>query len=143
MNKYKNKKCEYGGITFDSMEEMAFYKVLLAQVERGELLDIKVHPKYELIPKFEYRGVKRRATEYEADFWVRTKANTEIIYDIKGLATSTALLKSKLFEYHYPHMVLQWIARSKKYSQYEGYCDFDDLKKIRAKNKKGKADVKS
>jgi hypothetical protein len=138
MNKYKNKKCEYQGIKFDSKDEMEYYFELLNQKEWGIITHIQLQPRFELIPKFEYQGKKRQKTEYVADFMILTKHNERIVIDIKGFSTPVALLKRKMFEQKYPDIELQWIAKSIKYG-IDGFINYDDLKKIRAKNKKEKA----
>ena len=49
MNKYKNNKCEYNGIKFDSEAEMRFYVDML---EKHSAQDIKIQPIFILQDKF-------------------------------------------------------------------------------------------
>ena len=49
-NKYGNKKCQYNGIVFDSKHEMERYKELLLLQRAGEIEDLKLQERFELIP---------------------------------------------------------------------------------------------
>ena len=50
MSKYKAKKCHYDGITFDSGKEMKRYVQLKLMERAGEISDLKLQVKFELIP---------------------------------------------------------------------------------------------
>lgn len=82
--KYKNQKCFYGGIKFDSQKEARRYAELLILLEAGEIHDLKLQETYLLIPA-QYEEISRdeyvkskgkktkgkcleRAVKYKADF---------------------------------------------------------------------------
>ena len=98
MSKYNSKKITIDWITFDSQVEAQFYQEHKDQIA-------KVHPKYELIPSFVKDWVKYRATVLIADFEL---VNWDVI-DIKWMATETAKLKRKMFNYKYPDVKLHWL----------------------------------
>lgn len=140
MNKYKNKKVEYKGIKFDSQQELDFYLFLLQQLVKGEITEITLQPEFVLIPNYEYQGVKKRGVKYSADFEVKTKQGNVVVYDVKGMETQQGNLRRKMFEINYPEIVLQWVAKNQKHcTNGSGFVNYDELKKIRAKNKKEKA----
>ena len=90
MNKYKSKKITIDWYTFYSIQESKYYEENKSKISR-------VHPKRTLQNSFEKNGKKYRAIEYEADF----ELYDETVIDVKGLATSEAKLKRKMFLYRY------------------------------------------
>lgn len=115
MSKYRNRKVEYDGHTFDSKKECAFYKKLLAD-ERVERIELQ--PRFTLIPSREQvwhetnpktgRQNKKKRTirgvTYIADFRVFYKGHKEKVYDVKGMRTDVYKLKKKMLEYFHPHI---------------------------------------
>jgi len=105
--KYHAKKCVYDGITFDSKHECERYKTLKAMQERGEISDLQLQVKVELIPAQREPSTvgKRggliqgkcieRAVEYRADF-VYTKDGNTVYEDAKGMKTKEYILKRKM-----------------------------------------------
>lgn len=136
--KYNSKKVEYEGIMFDSKDECDFYKFLLENKEHMETASIILQPKFELIPNYEYFFKKRRGVSYTADFMVKNHDGKIVVFDVKGFPTQQGELRRKMFEYKYPELRLIWMAKSMKYGK-NGWIDTDELKKIRAKNKKTNA----
>lgn len=138
--KYNNKKIEIDGIKFDSKDESLYYLDLKASKEQGHIIDFELQPKYELIPKFKYRGENRRAITYTPDFKVTTVGGTTYLVDIKSMGTATQQgeLRRKLFEYRYPELELRWICRNLKHSGGNGWIGYEELKKIYRDNKKAK-----
>ena len=55
------------------------------------------------------------------------------VIDTKGFADSVALMKRKMFWFHYPDVDYRWITYSKIDG---GWVDYDDLKKARKERKK-------
>lgn len=96
MSKYNNKKTVVDGITFDSRREASRYQVLRDELNRGEIDDLRLQQRYELIPK---HG-KNRAVFYVADF-VYTRDGKEVVEDCKGFRTDVYKLKKKIFEWKY------------------------------------------
>lgn len=133
----RSKKVKIDGYTFDSETEAEYYAYLRQRKKDGAITDIEVHPAFILQPAFERFGVKYRQIKYIADFLVRTPDGTTIIIDVKGWAMEDAHLKRKIFAFKYPDLELRWIAASKKYST-TGWIDYDELQRIRAKNRRKK-----
>lgn len=108
MSKYKSKKCNYDGIIFDSGREMKRY-IELKQLERaGEISDLKLQVKFELIPAQRESdiigkpgGVKKgKIIEYPcsyiADFAYIDKDGKQVVEDSKGFKTADYKIKRKL-----------------------------------------------
>ena len=107
-SKYKNKKVEWQGIKFDSIKERDRYLILKDMERLGQIEDLKLQVKYELIPSYEINGRKVRNVSYIADFVyfkIHNKKNIQIkeliVEDCKGFKTDIYKLKKKLFEYKY------------------------------------------
>ena len=66
--KYRNYKCKYKGIKFDSKKELEYYLVLYDRLKHDEIEDLKRQVKFELQPKFKINGKKIRPIYYIADF---------------------------------------------------------------------------
>ncbi len=104
--------------TLDSKREYEVYKDLALLDRHGAIRNLKIHPRYELVPKNEdFRGVFYEADyEYEDSYldgnkrhWLKPK----IVLDVKGqklnkktgkiewLKMDTFKLKEKLFRHQY------------------------------------------
>ena len=124
----------YDGIVFDSILEMRYYKeVVLPGVASGEITSFELQKKYQLQPSFMHDGKRIRSIDYIADFVLQYADGREVVVDTKGKADQTALLKRKLFYYHYPTIDYQWIAYSKIDG---GWIEYDKLKQNRKERKK-------
>lgn len=99
-NKYKNQKVVIDGIKFDSKKEANRYRELKLLERIGEITDLQLQVRYELLPKYEINGKKIRAINYVADF-VYKEHGAEIIEDVKGVRTDVYKIKKKMFEYKY------------------------------------------
>lgn len=99
--KYFNHKVTVGGIKFDSKLEARRYQELKLLEENGEIFDLELQPKFELIPSFKKDGKTYRKTTYIADFAYKDKEGQLIIEDTKGYETEVYKIKKKLFEYRY------------------------------------------
>jgi hypothetical protein len=74
------------GIVFGSKLEMNRYAFLKMFV--GTLIfDLVLQPSFELIPKFEYRGVKYPSVKYKADFQYSDKYGNKTVEETKGMET--------------------------------------------------------
>lgn len=136
MSKFGNIKVNVDGFKFDSKVECNYYLDLKLMVEAGVVESFDLQPKFEILPKYK-RGTKTiRATHYIADFKVvYTDGHVEII-DVKGMATDTAKLKRKMFEFKYPDLKLRWINKSIKYGDSYGWADVEHIEAMRKQNKK-------
>jgi len=130
------RKRTYNGIVFDSRLEMLYYRDILCPLEKsGDIVYCELQKPYELQPKFVHDNKTVQAIKYVADFFVRYKDGHEEVIDTKGYPDSTALLKRKLFWYHYPDVIYRWICYSKIDG---GWCDYEYVKKQRANRKREK-----
>lgn len=87
-NKFNAIKLEKDGMKFDSQKEYKRYIELTAQMQRGEILDLKCQVKFELAPKVKMLGEKRTkpALRYFADF-TYIKDGQLIVEDVKSVVT--------------------------------------------------------
>ena len=101
-SKYKNKKCIYNGIKFDSKKEMAYYIKLKMLEEKGKIKKLELQKTYELQPYFKVNGKTYRKITYKADFsYITTEDDKSHIVDTKGFRTEVYKLKRKMFAYKY------------------------------------------
>ena len=101
-SKYRARKTVVDGIKFDSKKEARRYGELKL-LEKGKVIsDLKLQPKFELIPKQKYQGKTIRKTSYIADFqYYDIKNDKVIVEDVKGYLTDVYKLKKKMFLYKY------------------------------------------
>ena len=124
-------KRTYNGIVFDSILEMKYYRdVLLPKVESGEVINYVLQKPYELQPKFVHNGTTIRPIQYVADFYIAYKDGSEEVIDTKGYGDQVAILKRKIFWYHYPDVDYKWVTYVKKYGGWIDYEEYKKLKKI-------------
>ena len=121
--KYKAKKVELDGYTFDSMSEAKhYYHTLKPRLEAGEIKDLRMQPAF----RCEING--RLICKYIADFQyidlnttgLQGQHGCVIIEDVKGFKTPVYRLKKKMVEaIHLGTKILEVSPRtyqSKKYS---------------------------
>ena len=124
-------KRTYNGIVFDSILEMKYYRdVLLPKVKSGEIINYVLQKPYELQPKFVHNGKTIRPIQYVADFYIVYKDGREEVIDTKGYGDQVAILKRKIFWYHYPDVDYKWVTYVKKYGGWIDYEEYKKLKKI-------------
>lgn len=101
-NKYRNQKCVYGDMTFDSKKERDRYIQLRVMENAGLIQNLRRQVKYEVIPKqVDVMGhVIERATAYVADF-VYEKDGETVVEDTKGERTRDYIIKRKLMLWRY------------------------------------------
>ena len=83
MNKYRNVKCVYDGLKFDSKKEAQRYAELKLLEKCGAIQNLKTQVKFCIVPKTEKN---RRARFYIADF-VYTDNGVQTIEDVKSPIT--------------------------------------------------------
>lgn len=118
-SKYGAKKCQYKGIVFDSQREMHRYQELEEKLRAGEIKDLQLQKKFELIPSqvdpdapIEYykKGPKKGQQKpgpvleapccYIADFFYYSVPEKQYICeDSKGMRTKEYNIKRKLMLY--------------------------------------------
>ena len=129
-------KRTYNNIVFDYVLEMKYYRdVILPNVESGLIKYYELQKEYELQPKFTHNGKTVLPIKYVADFYIEYTDGHKEVIDTKGLPDSVALLKRKMYWYHYPDVDYKWIIYVKKYG---GWLDYDTVKKLRSQEKKNK-----
>ena len=102
--KYKNKKIEFRGMSFDSIGERDRYVFLLSEQDKGEIRNLRRQVRYALEIKGEH------ICFYIADF-VYDKKNglqeredvslinwVNVVEDFKGMITDVFALKAKMFK---------------------------------------------
>ena len=88
--KYGNKKIEIDGIKFDSKKEARRYQQLSLMQRAGEISDLELQPKFELIKSVKFAGTDRAkpAIRYFADFaYTDTLTGKRIVEDVKSKVT--------------------------------------------------------
>lgn len=129
-------KRTYNDIVFDSALEMKYYRdVLLPLVKSGNVVDYELQKPYELQPKFTHDNKIVQPVKYIADFFIVYKDGHEEVIDIKGCPDSVAILKRKLFWYHYPTVDYKWIIYVKKFG---GWIEYDNYKRLKQDEKRNK-----
>ena len=115
-NKYKISAKEartYDGIVFDSKAEMQYYRdVVLPGMADGSIIHYQMQKPFELQPSFKHNGKTERAIKYVCDFYLIYKGGETAVIDVKGMATTEAKLKRKLFLYKYPEENLMWVKKT-------------------------------
>jgi hypothetical protein len=112
-----------------------FRDVIQVGLNNGTIKDCKRQIKYELQPKYNYKGKTVLAINYVADFVITYADNSIIVWDVKGLPDATAKLKKKMFHYKYPEIDYRWVGYS---LQDGGWLEYDVIQKARNKRKKEK-----
>jgi hypothetical protein len=106
-SKYRNRKAEYNGISFDSCKEATKYAELLLLQKAGEIIAIELQPVFVLQEGFLRDGKFIRPITYRADFRVTYKDGTIVIMDVKPSATYQTVeyrLKKKLLLKRFPEI---------------------------------------
>lgn len=130
MSKYGAQKINIDGITFDSKIEAKFYEKCKEDKAKGLILNFELQPRFTLQPKYNLKGKNVRKIEYVADFMIYYDDLWIDVIDIKGMATSEAKLKRKMYDYQYPNP-LKWIVWNKGL-----WRDYDVVIRERAKVKR-------
>lgn len=111
-SKYNAKQTWVDGILFDSMREANRYKELKLLLDQGEISDLQMQVKYELIPaqyevyeRYGKRGQRlkdgkkllERPVTYIADFvYYDVPSNKVVVEDCKGMRDEKYRIKKKL-----------------------------------------------
>lgn len=107
MNKYRNKKTVVDGIKFDSVKEASRYYELKELQQKGDILNLRLQPRYELQESFTHPEFgKLRAITYVADFEY-CKGGKLVVEDVKGMKTDVYKIKKKLFLKRYPEIIFK------------------------------------
>lgn len=106
-SKYNAKKVCVDGHTFDSKKEAGRYVTLKMLMLAGEITQLELQPRFELLPAKRLRnGKTQRKMEYVADFrYVDMATGKTIVEDVKGFKTKEYAVKKKLFLFRYDDLV--------------------------------------
>ena len=96
-NKYRNKKCYYNNIKFDSMKERDRYIFLNRARNIGQIIDLETHVKYPI------HMDGKLICKYIADFVYKkqdpaTKEWVIVVEDVKGVETPIFRLKRRMMQ---------------------------------------------
>lgn len=100
MSKYKARKTELDGITFDSQAEANRYRNLALLQKAGLISDLELQVPYVLAPKAKLQGESRTrpAVRYVADFRYTDSMGQLVVEDVKGMDTPVSRLKRHLLK---------------------------------------------
>lgn len=95
MSKYRNKKTEVDGITFDSKREAKRYSELKLLERAGQIDTLTLQPKFTIFPSQRRDdGKAERPCVYIADFMYRENG-VFVVEDVKGMKTPDYIIKRK------------------------------------------------
>lgn len=112
-NKYRNRKVEYEGETFDSQWELTRWLELKALERAGEISILLRQKWVTVLPAFEYEGQRIRAVRLRVDFVydIGVGGSWRHVYeDAKGIVTPAYAIKWKLLQHMYrdnPSVILR------------------------------------
>lgn len=108
MSKYNNRKIMVDGVEFDSIAESRRYQELIMSSRAGEIYDLKVHQRWELLPSYKHGNKTVRGIFYEDDFnYIDSKDKKRHVEDVKGVQTEAFKIKRKMFLQRYPEVVFE------------------------------------
>jgi len=93
--KYRNRRVQFRGMSFDSVGERDRYIALLQDQEAGRISDLERQVRFPLV----VNGVT--VCHYVADFQYVDKNALLVVEDFKGVATDIFKLKAKMFKAQY------------------------------------------
>ena len=94
MTKYRNKKTEINGITFDSKREAGRYLELMLMESAGLIRGLELQPEFPLLVK-----TGKSVGKYRADFrYFDVARKAFVVEDSKGVRTAVYRLKKRIVE---------------------------------------------
>tara|TARA_B100000949_G_C13979820_1_gene324654 strand:- start:75 stop:506 length:432 start_codon:yes stop_codon:yes gene_type:complete len=111
--KYRNIKTTVDGLEFDSRAEATRYRDLCVMQSAGEISDLELQPRIELVSRFkDAAGKTHKAVVYIGDFSYTEKGSDRpVIEDVKGVQTPVFRLKRRLMLQFRPALELRIIGR--------------------------------
>lgn len=119
----RSKKTMIDGILFDSLLESDTYLWLKEERDLGNIRDLKIQPKFDLLPKGKrtadnpMKGFSwNSATSYKADFSFINKKGELVVVDSKGFLRSNDPCKPRirLFLHLYPDVIFMFVSRRRQ-----------------------------
>ena len=89
-NKYLNKKTTVDGYDFDSLKEARHYGILKLREAAGEIIDLRLQPKFDLV----VNGTKVGFYKADFEYW-DDETYTRHVVDVKSPATKTPVYNLK------------------------------------------------
>lgn len=90
MNKYRNIRCEYKGIKFDSKKERDYYLFLIQLKKEGKITDLQLQVRFTVADEIEFsKGIVFPKITYVADFTYIIDGEMVVI-DVKGWKSGTS-----------------------------------------------------
>ena len=109
--KYRNRKCEMFGLTFDSQSEMERFLELREMQQDGLIHHLECQPSFVLLEGFkDCDGKTERAIKYKGDFKYIDINGRMVVEDVKSRATAASRdwsLRRKLFKHRFPNVALR------------------------------------
>lgn len=103
--KYRNRKTEYGGVTWDSAGEAEYARHLDMLKAAGHIHDWGRGYRIELLPAIAIAGGKATRTVYVPDFFVKfTPQMVAYFIEFKGVQTAVFRLKMRLLKNKHPNI---------------------------------------
>ena len=99
-NKFNAKKTKVEDRVFDSKKESQRFIELDRLLKQGLILSLECQKRFELIPAFEYNGIRYHGSSWVADFYYQRNDGQWVAEDCKSAATKKRpeyILKKKLF----------------------------------------------
>lgn len=101
-NKYKANRKKIDGHKFASLKEASYYLKCKDMLAKGEITDLKLQPRYELLPSFrDNQGRLERAITYKPDFLLTYPDGRIVVVEVKGFKTRDYIIRRKLFKHKY------------------------------------------
>ncbi|GGF86539.1 DUF1064 domain-containing protein [Paenibacillus aceti] len=113
------------GILFDSKMEGEYYQELLLKKKYGEIKDFSCQPKFVL--------QEQPKITYIADFLITDLDGSKRVIDIKGVETSTFMVKLKLFQALYPTFHIEILIKKRG-----EFVPLEQVKKEKAARKRAR-----
>lgn len=89
MSKFRSKRTECDGITFDSKKEANRYSQLRLLEKAGQISDLEMQVTYPMVVN------QHKVCSYRADFRYMENGK-QVVEDVKGVRTALYMLKKKL-----------------------------------------------
>lgn len=106
------------GVTFGSGWEVTRYGYLKIRLRAGEISDLELHPKFEIIPAFAHQGKHYRAASYAADFqYIDVATGKTVVEEVKGMESRDFTLRKKLFLIQNPDIVYKLLKTKKSLTE--------------------------
>lgn len=100
MTKYRSRRVEVNGITYDSKREANRHQELLLMERAGLVRELRSQVQFELVPGVRIEGEKRARPpmRYTADFVYLDESGAMVVEDAKGMQTKDYRMRKHLMK---------------------------------------------